>query len=93
LDLGLQVFCPILEGNYVFDELMSPLPPLPCIATNFPYNFIELLSIEKLSFQLSNFEPLSIKTTPIEEIPIDLIIFRTYHFINPFPVGKESDQS
>jgi hypothetical protein len=69
LDLGLQVF-PRVERNNVFDKLASPLPPLPSVAANSPYDFIEQLSIKQLSFQLSNFEPLSIKTMPIGKCPL-----------------------
>ncbi len=64
LDLGLQVFHPIVEQNDVFGQLASSMPPLPGIATNSPYDFIEPSSVEPLSFQLSNFEPLFIETMP-----------------------------
>jgi hypothetical protein len=83
LDLGLQlqVFSPIVEWNDVFGQLASPMPPLPGVATNFPYNSTLSplqTSIKPSSFQLSNFKPSSIKTMPIEKMPIYSLISRKY---------------
>ncbi len=86
LDLGLQVFHPLVEQNDVFGQLVLPMPPLPGVATNAPYDFIEPSSIRPSSFQLLNFEPLSIETMSIEELPIDSIILRMYPFVEPSPV-------
>ncbi len=85
-DSGLQVFRSIVERNDLLGVLASLLPPLPGVATNSPYDFIDRSSIELSSFQLADFEPSSIKTTPIEKMLVDSIISRTYHFIEPSPV-------
>jgi hypothetical protein len=52
LDLGLQVFNLIKEQDSDFEEIASPLPPFPSVATNAPHNFIKPSSIKPSSGSL-----------------------------------------